>query len=69
MNAPLLAEVLVDLDPGPQLPLALATEGALRYVWSSRWGSMLIEVIDDQVFVNGQPVALASQSGDSSLLE
>ena len=56
MNAPLLPEVLVQREPGPQLPLVLSTEGTLRYVWGSRWGEMLVEVVDGQVFVNGDKV-------------
>lgn len=60
MNAPLLPEVLVQQEPGPQLPLVLATEGMLRYVWGSRWGGMLIEVVDGRVFVNGKLVEQAA---------
>ena len=33
--------------------LPLATEGVLRYVWEGRFGSMLIEVAGDKIFVNG----------------
>jgi hypothetical protein len=36
--------------------LALAAEGVLRVVWDGRFGTMLIEVVDGQVFVNGQQV-------------
>jgi hypothetical protein len=39
-----------------QAALPLAAEGVLRYVWHSRYGDMLIEVIDGQVFVNGSRV-------------
>lgn len=46
-------------DPQPQLPLA--TEGVLRYVWESKFGPMLIEVIGDEVFVNGEVVERASR--------
>ncbi len=61
MNAPLLREVLVPEDrtlcaPGAQAPQALATQGVWRMVWESRFGPMLIEVIDGTCRVNGQPV-------------
>ncbi len=52
MNAPLYREVLLPASSqDPELPLA--TEGVLRYVWESRYGTMLIEVVGDQVYVNG----------------
>lgn len=38
----------------PELPLT--ADGVVRYVWHGRFGDMLIEVIDDQVFVNGDAV-------------
>lgn len=56
MNGPLLPEVLVEQEPGSQVPFVLHTEGTLRYVWGSRWGEMLIEVVDGRVFVNGELV-------------
>jgi hypothetical protein len=39
-----------------QTALPLVTEGVLRYLWDGRYGSMLIEVIGENVFVNGQRV-------------
>jgi len=59
MNAPLLPQVLLRRDRSPQADLDLATEGVLRYVWSSTWGDMLIEARDGVVFVNGQRVDAA----------
>lgn len=59
MNAPLRPEVFSRLDPTPQSDLPLAAEGVQRYVWEGRFGSMLIEVRDDQVFVNGTIVKQA----------
>jgi hypothetical protein len=56
VNAPLLPEVLLRTAGEPQTALPLLTEGVLRYVWDGRYGSMLIEVIADQVYVNGQRV-------------
>lgn len=59
MNAPLLPQILLRQDAPPQTDLDLATEGVLRYVWSSEWGDMLIEAKDGVVFVNGQRVDAA----------
>ena len=56
MNAPLLPERLLRLDESKQVPLPLATQGVLRYVWESRFGEILIEVVGDRSFVNGQAV-------------
>ncbi len=56
MNARLLPEILLRPDAPPQADLDLATEGVLRYVWSSQWGDMLIEVIDGVSYVNGERV-------------
>ena len=63
MNAPLLPEVLRRLDATPQADLPLATEGVARYVWQGRFGEMLIEVIDDVVYVNGDRVEAAMAEG------
>lgn len=56
MNAPLRPEVLIRPQPAPQLDLPLAAEGVLRHVWEGRFGSMLIEVADGEVYVNGSRV-------------
>ena len=56
MNAPLYPERLLRLDDGNQVSLPLATPGVQRYVWESRFGEILIEVIGEQLFVNGQAV-------------
>ena len=50
MNAPLLSEVLLRSETTAQVELGLATEGVLRYVWGSRWGEMLIEVVDGTAY-------------------
>ena len=39
-----------------QMPLSLAAEGVVRYVWKSAFGPMLIEVRDGVAFVNGEAV-------------
>ena len=56
MNAPLLPEVLVGLQPTDQPSLDLAVEGVQRYVWQSAYGAILIEVRDGAAFVNGKRV-------------
>ena len=55
MTTPRPEILLGDLDR-EQMPLSLATEGVLRYVWQSAFGPMLIEVRDGLAFVNGQKV-------------
>jgi hypothetical protein len=48
----------VVLAPEEQLEpsLPLGSDGVRRWVWHSRFGAILIEVIDGDVFVNGQRV-------------
>ena len=55
MNLPLAPEVLLRADD-TQAALPLASEGVSRWVWESRYGPILIEVIGDRVFVNGELV-------------
>lgn len=43
-----------DDDAQPLLPLASA--GVQRWVWEGRYGPMLIEVMGDEVYVNGDRV-------------
>jgi hypothetical protein len=57
MNAPLLPERL--LRPAvddAQAALPLAAAGVQRTVWHGRFGSMLIEVSQGAIYVNGQRV-------------
>jgi hypothetical protein len=56
MNAPIYTEVLTTLETSDQVELPLATEGVLRYVWSGKFGDILIEVKEGQAFVNGEVV-------------
>lgn len=56
MNAPVHPELLRRLDATPPPEAAPAREGALRLLWQSRFGPMLIEVVDGVVQVNGEPV-------------
>jgi hypothetical protein len=60
MNAPLNTEVLLRPGSGRQAEMQLASESVLRYVWEGRFGTMLIEVRDGQVYVNGALVEAAS---------
>lgn len=46
-------------DPQPQPQLTLASDGVQCHVWESRYGPVLIEVKDGQIFVNGQRVERA----------
>jgi hypothetical protein len=62
MNAPTFPEVLLRInDSGDELPLS--TAGVLRYVWKSRYGEILIEVVDGDIFVNGSRVEQAKHVG------
>lgn len=56
MNAAVPGEVLLRRADDGQAALPLATPGVQRWVWESRYGSILIEVIRDEIFVNGQRV-------------
>jgi hypothetical protein len=66
MNARLLSEVHLLRERVPQAELDLATEGVLRYVWQGRFGTMLIEVIEDRVYVDGQLVERCAAAPESS---
>jgi hypothetical protein len=56
MNAAVATEVLLRRQAGAQADLPLATPEVQRWVWESRYGPMLIEVVRGRVFVNGQAV-------------
>ena len=60
MNTAVLLEVRPTATADAQALLPLATEGVLRYVWEGRFGSMLIEVVGDKIFVNGELVEPAN---------
>jgi len=62
MNAP-LPEIHLRSSSTPQEDLPLATNGVLRYVWESRWGSMLIEIVAGVVYLNGDRVESADHDG------
>ena len=66
MNAPLRPDVFTRAEPSPQLDLPLAAHGVQRHVWESGFGTMLIEVRDGQIFVNGRLVEPAVGHGPAS---
>lgn len=49
-------DVVLAPDEPLQPSLPLASDGVQRWVWHSRYGAMLIEVVGADVFVNGQRV-------------
>jgi len=56
-NPPARPEVVVGhAADEAQPPLPLASDGVQRWLWHGRFGDMLIEVVGDEVFVNGQRV-------------
>ncbi len=55
-SLPLAIDVVVGQPDGAQPSLPLASEGVQRWVWQSKFGPILIEVIGPDVFVNGQRV-------------
>jgi hypothetical protein len=55
-------EILVGEHDREQLPLALAADGVVRYVWQSAFGPILIEVRDGVAFVNGDAVTPIADS-------
>jgi len=60
VNASLHPEVLHRRESSPQADLPLCADGVLRHLWESRFGPILIEVRDDQIYVNGQLVEAAT---------
>ena len=66
MNAPLRPDVFIRPEPSAQLDLPLAAHGVQRHVWESRFGNMLIEVRNGQIFVNGCLVEPAEGQGPAS---
>ena len=50
-------DVMLSPDEQVEPSLPLGSDGVQRWVWHSRFGEVLIEVVGEQMFVNGQPVA------------
>jgi hypothetical protein len=65
MNAFLRPDVFIRPEPSAQLDLPLAAHGVQRHVWESRFGTMLIEARNGQIFVNGRLVEPAERQGDA----
>lgn len=63
MITALLPEVQLGRANPQQAALPLHTQGVLRYVWHSAFGSMLIEVKEGVAYVNGERVRPFSGSG------
>ncbi len=66
VNARLLPEVLARQEPSVQADLPLVSEGVQRYLWEGRFGPVLVEVKQGDVYVNGQlvePAQTAQLSG------
>lgn len=56
MNAMLSPEVLLRHADDDQRPLPLASDAVSRWVWESKFGPIVIEVVGNDVFVNGDRV-------------
>jgi hypothetical protein len=52
----LAIDVVVGQTDDVQPSLPLASEGVRRWVWQSKFGAILIEVVGPDVFINGQRV-------------
>lgn len=50
-------DVMLSPDEQVEPSLPLGIDRVQRWVWHSRFGEVLIEVVGEQMFVNGQPVA------------
>jgi hypothetical protein len=53
---PPVPEFVIGHADDAQPPLPLASDGVQRWLWHSRFGDMLIEVIGEEVLVNGERV-------------
>jgi len=62
MSAVPQPEILLGDHDREQVPLSLATDGVLRYVWQSAFGPILIEVREGLAFVNGDQVTPIAQT-------
>jgi len=49
-------DVVVGQTDETQPSLPLASDGMRRWVWQSKFGAILIEVVGADVFINGQRV-------------
>jgi hypothetical protein len=58
LDAPAQGKVAALISPADASPIetVASTAPALQHVWQSRFGPMLIEVVDGVAFVNGEQV-------------
>ena len=56
MPLPFQPDVVLAADEQVEPSLPLGSDGVRRWVWHGRHGAILIEVIGDEAFVNGQRV-------------
>lgn len=52
----LASDIVVGQTDDAQPSLPLASDGVRRWVWQSKFGAILIEVVGPDVFINGQRV-------------
>lgn len=60
-------EVVLRAEPDGQVELPLAAQGVARWLWEGRYGAILVEVIDGDVFVNGDKVEIVGKSSHTPL--
>jgi len=68
MSPPLFPETQLCADPDAQRALSLESEGVQRCIWHSRFGAMLIEVVDGVAYVNGDRVHPIGALADGTAL-
>ena len=66
MNARLRPDIFIRAETTPQVDLPLAADGVQRHLWESRYGTMLIEVSNGQIFVNGGLVTPADDAAPTA---
>ena len=59
--AALLPEIRIGGLDVDQVPLELASDGVLRYIWQGKFGQMLIEVREGVAYVDGKRVTSAAE--------
>jgi hypothetical protein len=59
--AALLPEIRIGGSDVDQVPLELASDGVLRYIWHGKFGQMLIEVRAGVAYVDGKRVTSAAE--------
>jgi hypothetical protein len=63
MNAPVIHDVLLrKASAHDEQPLEAAQGGYRQVIWESCFGQIVVEIIGDSIFVNGDPVEPAERS-------